>query len=103
MPVTWRPITAEELDTLVERQLRHCSPAQKKAFERCRVPTRAVPFLRFGALEQVFVVAAMAQGLLYYEDVEEGFEIGTPDADGILRDHGCQQLELSHLLSRMGL
>ena len=80
-----------------------CSPAQKIAFASYRVPFYSVPFQRSRALEQVLVVAELPSGLLYYEDVEEGFEVGVLDANGILQDHGCNQLELTHALSRAGL
>jgi len=80
-----------------------CSLAQQIAFASYRVPFYPVPFQRSSTLEQVFVVAELPSGLLYYEDVEEGFEVGVLDANGILQDHGCHQLELTHALSRAGL
>ncbi len=84
-------------------QLHYCSPAQQVAFASYRVPFYSVAFQRDRALEQVLVVAELPSGLLYYEDVEDGFEVGRLDADGILHDHGCNQLELTHALSRAGL
>lgn len=100
---TWQPITVVELEALVADQFPSCSPTQQAAFAPYRVPFYSVPFQRSRALGQVLVVAELPSGLLYYEDVEEGFEVGVLDADGILQDHGCNQLELTHALSRAGL
>ena len=100
---TWQPISAFELEDLVASQLRNCTPAQQAAFATHRVSFYPVPFQRGASLEQVFVVADLPSGLLYYEDVEEGFEVGILDARGVIQDHGCNQLELAHALSRAGL
>ena len=99
----WQPITVVEIEALVADQFPNCSPAQQIALASYRVPFYSVPFQRSRALEQVFVVAELPSGLLYYDDVEEGFEVGVLDADGILQDHGCNQLELTYALSRAGL
>lgn len=100
---TWQPITVVELEALVADQLSNCSPAQQIGFASYRVPFYSVPFHRSRVLEHVLVVAELPSGLLYYEDVEGGFEVGVLDAYGILQNHGCNQLELTHVLSRAGL
>ncbi|MGB5907060.1 MULTISPECIES: hypothetical protein [Stenotrophomonas] len=100
-PDSWQPITREELAILISQQLRACSPVQRAAFESLRLPFRAVRLHRLGMIESVWVVAQLPEGLLYYEDVEEGFEVGTPGEDGVLPDRGCSQLTLTHILHRM--
>jgi len=99
----WQAITLPELEALVAEQLGRCTAAQQVAFATLRVPFHQVPLYRLGAVEQVWVVAHAAAGWLYYEDVEEGFEIGKPDARGVLPERGCDQLELTHALYRLGL
>jgi len=99
---TWEPIAIDELQALVAAQFESCLPAQKAFFSACRVEPYAVPFERSGELERVWVVAELPAGLLYYEDVEEGFEIGRLDADGVLHDNGCNQLDLSAAMIRWG-
>ncbi|MCC4589971.1 hypothetical protein LL974_02350 [Xanthomonas campestris pv. cannae] len=98
----WQHITVEELEALVADQLSVCSPAQQTAFARYRVPFYSVPFQRRFGLEQALVVAELPSGLLYYENVEDGFEVGVLDTDGTLHDHGCNQLELTYALFRAG-
>lgn len=100
-PDNWQPITREELETLVARQLQDCSPVQRASFESLRVPFHAVRLHRLGMIEWVWAVAQLPEGLLYYEDVEEGFEVGTPGEDGVLPNQGCSQLTLTHILHRL--
>lgn len=99
----WQPITITELDAIVSEQLGACTPEQQTAFAGYRVPFYAVAIRRLGAVESVFVVAELPNGLLYYEDVEEGFEISALGADGIIPDQGCNQYELRHVLTQAGL
>lgn len=94
----WEPITRDELDALVAAQLARCTPDQQAAFAALRVPFHTVPLHRLGAVEPVWVVAHLADGWLYYEDVEEGFEMGVPGEDGALPARGCNQYELTHIL-----
>lgn len=99
----WQPTTVRELEAIVARQLDDCSPQQKVAFAAYRVPFYSVPLSRFGTIESVLVVAHLPGGLLYFEDVEEGFEVGTLGPDGVLLNQSCNQLELSHALTQAGL
>lgn len=98
---TRRSITISELELIVAKQLQECSPPQQAAFAAYRVPFYAVPMRRFGGLESVLVVAELPGGLLYYEDVEEGFEVGKLE-NGVLPDAPCQQFELTHVLHQLG-
>ena len=98
----WHPVTVAELEAIVESQLSQCSPLQKAAFEAFRVPFYPVPIHRLGNLEQVLVVAHLPSGLLYFEDVEDGFDVGSLDADGALAPTTCDQLDLKHVLSKSG-
>ena len=98
---TWQPITVEELDSLVAAELSDCSVEQQQFFERYKVAPRLVPIERFGNVESVFVVAQIHDLVLYYEDVEEGFNISALSADGAIASPGYEQWELRHALSRL--
>jgi hypothetical protein len=99
----WQPISRAELEELLIEELQRCTQSQKDAFAGFRVQFYQVPIHRFGKLESVWLVAELPSGLLYYEDVEEGFEIGVLGNDGALHDQGCNQYELSHALAQAGL
>jgi hypothetical protein len=95
---TWHPISAEELDALLTRQLSGCSTEHQRVFEQCKV----VPYLaridRLGRVETVFVVANVGNIALYYEDVEEGFNISELRPDGAISSRACEQWELRDAL-----
>jgi hypothetical protein len=99
---SWRPITRLELETLVEDELTRCSPGQSQFFARYRVPFFEAPIHRSGEAEKVFVVAQLPAGVIYYEDVEDGFEFSSLARDGSIEATGSNQFELRHVLSQLG-
>ena len=98
---TWQPVTAKELDALVTTQLADCSPEQHELFERYKVVPYLVPIDRQGKTEAVFVVAKTGDMVLYYEDVEEGFNISPLSHDGSIATPGYEQWELRHALGHL--
>ena len=98
---TWQPISAEELDALIATQLADCSPEQRQFFERCKVARHLAKIDRLGATETVFVVARAGDLALYYEDVEEGFNISLLRLDGSIASPGHEQWELCSALGRL--
>jgi hypothetical protein len=99
----WKPISALELNRLVDLELTNCGIEQQNLFARYRVPPYRVPIHRLGKLEEVFVVAELPSGVIYYEDVEEGFEFDSLGTDGAIPEQSCNQYELGHVLSQLML
>jgi hypothetical protein len=97
---TWQPITASELSELVSRQLTECEPGLRKVFEQYRVEPYRAPFASEGALESAFVVAKRGNDVLYFEDVEEGFNTSPLSKDGRILEHWCNQDELKFALRK---
>jgi hypothetical protein len=97
---TWRPITAQELQSFIDEQLPECTDAQREIFERYRVPLRPAPLERYGKLESVLIVAQRGNEVMYYEDVDEGFNFSPLETDGRIAQHWCNQDELKHALIR---
>lgn len=58
----------------------------------------ASPIIRFGNTESVFVVADRRGVVIYYEDVEEGFNISLLAADGSIAKPRWEQWKLRHAL-----
>ncbi|WNH53872.1 hypothetical protein [Stenotrophomonas oahuensis] len=98
---TWQPISAEELEALVVSQLSECSTEQQRFFEQCKVVPYLAKIERLGTVETVFVVARTGNIALYYEDVEEGFNISELQPDGSILNPACEQWELCHALWHM--
>jgi hypothetical protein len=96
---SWAPISADQLEALVSRELLRCSPEQRALFEAFRVPMRKESIDRHGAVETVYVVAQKGESVIYYEDVEEGFNLSLLGPRGEIAVQGFEQWELSHALS----
>ncbi|RDZ26254.1 hypothetical protein [Lysobacter silvisoli] len=100
---TWQPITVEELNALIAEQLVDCSADQQEFFERFKVAPYLVPIARLGNTETVFIVAEAGDLVLYYEDVEEGFNISGLSPDGAIATPHCEQWELRHALIHLAV
>jgi hypothetical protein len=96
----WKPISLGELQKELVRQLAECAPAQLEAWERYRVEPFRVLIMRAGMPEQVFVVAQKDREVMYYEDVEEGFNVSRLTAEGGILAPGHNQDELRVALRR---
>lgn len=97
----WTPIPLDELKQIVDKQLATCDRNERALFEAHRVPPFQIPIRRFGRIEDVFAVARFGARVLYYEDVEEGFELSTPDEHGTIPEQGCNQFELPMVLKQL--
>lgn len=80
--------------------MHQCSSEQRAFFATIRTPFRRVPIRRLGLTESVLIVAEFLGQVLYYEDVEEGFEWCVLNDSGEISEQGCHQFELAHVLSQ---
>lgn len=46
-------------------------------------------------------VAAFGDKLLYWSDIEEGWELAVPSSCGSIESRGCNQFELKHVLDQL--
>jgi hypothetical protein len=77
----------EEVERILKRHLETCTTAQLQEFRKhCTKPYLA-PLVRYGKLEQVVVVARKKNEVIYWEDVEEGFNVSAVLSDGTIREH----------------
>ena len=97
---SWQPISASELSELISRQLRDCEPHLRRLFETHRVAPYRAPFAKQGTLESVFVIAKKGQEVLYYEDVEDGFNVSPVSDNGAILEHWCNQDDLGIALQK---
>lgn len=75
-------------------------PAHRAALAGLLVPLRAIPVADSPG-EQVWVVAERDGHVLYWSDVEEGWEWEPLDAAGGVASRGCNQYELEHVAHRL--
>jgi hypothetical protein len=97
----WKAITESELEQLVASELLECTGDQRSLFEARRVDFYRVPIRRLSGPEEVLVVAEFDDALMYYDGVEEGFELAELDKEGAILNQGCSQFELRHVMRRL--
>jgi len=71
----WKHATIKEVRDIVMADLRRCNADQIAAFRQYSVEPFLAPIERYGKEENVVVVARKSSEVIYWEDVEEGFNI----------------------------
>ncbi|WP_447774656.1 hypothetical protein [Variovorax boronicumulans] len=99
----WSPISASELEALVELQLSECTLTEREIFAQYRIPFRLAAIERSGECETVFIVAMNRTVAMYFEDVEEGFNLSSLRSDGSIAQPGWQQWSLQEALNNLVL
>jgi len=91
MEYEWNPATLDEVNLILLNDLKECDEEQKSTFAAFKVaPFRAL-LTRFGRLEEVYVVAIKDGEAIYWEDVEEGFNVSPISSDNSLLNRYCNQ------------
>jgi len=97
--MTWQPSTIEEVQRNVERDLKTCDAERDAIFARYAIEPYIASIVRNGANESVVVIARKENEVIYWEDVEEGFNVSPIDSDGLILEHWCNQDELGLALN----
>ena len=90
----WQPATVEAVKKIIASDLKACDSKQVAAFKKYSVEPYNAPILRYGKTERVVVVARRRDDVIYWEDVEEGFNRSGVGSDGRVLEHSCNQDEL---------
>jgi hypothetical protein len=83
----WHPATVDEVKKIVRDDLAECDEQQIVAFKKYAVEPYAAPILRYGRMENAVVVARRGDEVIYWEDVEEGFNLSPVSPDGRILEH----------------
>jgi hypothetical protein len=94
-----KPATVEDVNQIVAKDLKNCDPEQMAAFDKYRVESFSAPIVRYGQLERVVVIARNGDQVIYYEDVEDGFNVSPISPEGRILEHWCNQDELRFALN----
>lgn len=89
----WRPVTRDEFDALVAEPVASLDPGQGATLDASRVEPRQAIIRRSGEAgdERVRVIAARQSQVLYFDDVEWGWNWSEVDQEyRILRTGGGQ-------------
>ncbi len=89
----WKPITDSEFADLFRNQYAELSEAQRNTLDQFRISFWKATIRRSKEMgdESVFVVAQKDDGVLYFDDVEYGFNISTVDTNGKILELGGSQ------------
>lgn len=93
------PATIEGVKEIVAGDLKDCDAEQLAAFDKYRVEPFSASIVRYGQTEGVLVVARNGDQVIYYEDVEDGFNVSPISPDGRVLEHWCNQDELRFALN----
>ncbi len=97
--LAWRPASENEVQRFLNSAIEGLSPEHKEAFEGVQIPLRQIPVV--DTCETVFAVADLGEGIVYYDDIEDGWEVGQLDESGKLQKRGWSQFELFHILNQL--
>lgn len=99
VPMDWQPATIEEVKQIVEEDLSKCDSEQFSVYEKYKVEPYLAPIIRYGEEETVVIVARKGDEVIYWEDVEDGFNVSPISPDGRILEHWCNQDELNSALN----
>jgi hypothetical protein len=95
----WHPATIQEVKKIVRDGLAECDEEQLTAFMRYAVEPYVAPIIRYGKMGNAVVVARKGGEVIYWEDVEEGFNLSPVAPNGRVLEHWCNQDELRFALN----
>jgi hypothetical protein len=96
----WRPATFEEVEALLVDSEQGLHPAHKVQFQKMKTPFRKVPVASHPG-ETVIAVAKYEDKVIYWSDVEEGWELDSLTENGGIWERGSNQYELSHIMCQI--
>ena len=99
---TWRPASRSYVEDQLTSQLRELARHEREAFEAIGVPFRQVRVADDRG-QSVYVVAEHDGQVVYWEDVEEGWNVSKLDWAGQIPSRGSEQDDLKALMYRLQL
>ena len=95
--MSWRPAPKEAVEKKLADGMSKLHPHHRALFESIRVSPRPIP-VESDPGQFVFVVGEHNGRVLYWSDIEEGWELEEPNVKGGINTRGCNQFELSHIM-----
>ena len=88
---------AADVKALLARDVATLHPSHRAAFDSIKIEARVVP-VESSHGETVVVVAECEGRVLYWSDIEEGWELASLTERGGIPARGSNQFELSHIM-----
>lgn len=96
----WTPISRSDFEDLLREELEDCSFEERALFERSSIVLERRPFATATYLKSAFVVAWHRDEIMYYNDIERGFNTSPADENGAIVEYWCDQDTLQGALHR---
>jgi hypothetical protein len=96
----WHPATIDDVRSVLKADLEKCDPQQIAIFSQYSVEPYFAPIQGYGKPDKVVVVARKLAEVIYWEDVEEGFNVSPIGPDGLVLEHSWNQDDLGVALNR---
>ena len=88
----WQPTPLYELKTLIAQQIAECSPETRALFEANAITPKKWALSPWGDDGGGFwVIAIIGKFVLWYNDIEEGFNISSFTQEGTIEQYWCNQ------------
>lgn len=95
----WEFMSREEVEVLVAKELAECSTEDQQLFNSIKIESAKWQLQPWGNEGGGFwVVAKTPSKVLWYNDIEEGFNTSVYTADGVIGEYWCNQDELKFAL-----
>jgi len=102
MSTTWTPITSEELQKEIDAGVTKMSARERVLWSFLRVKPRKWALSPWGDEGGGFwVVALGGDTCIYYNDIEDGFNVSRFSRHGFIDDYFCNQDKLQWVIHRM--
>lgn len=89
---------SREFEVFLREELESCYPEERALFERTKTAVERRPFVDKTYLEDAFVVAFHRDEVMYYNEIEEGFNTSPVDEHGAIMEYWCSQDSLQGAL-----
>ena len=93
--MNWKPASEEEIRELIDRARERMNMEQARAWERVRIPPEKWRLDPWGNKGNGFwVVALVGRWVVWYNDIEDGFNLSRYASYGAIDEYWCNQDEL---------
>jgi hypothetical protein len=98
----WTPISLDELNHEISDSEAEMNADHLGLWQQIRINPEKWQLSPWGDLGGGFwVVGILGRKVIWYNDIEDGFDISHYDSYGIIGEYLCNQLELHHAIYRL--
>ena len=98
----WEPISLQELQTEIQKGVSNMTKEQENAWNKIKVEPNKWKEFENGEMGGGFWVVAMLRNeVIYYNDIEEGFNISPFTEFGVIAEYRTEQDELQWTLNKL--